>query len=114
MSEKVATRNSADKEQVAAAGRKEEIRREREVNDLKSQMSTVYGRRYMRRLIVDIAGVDRSTYLGNLTGRDSDRDFLEGMRNMGLQLKAEVLEHCPDEWALAEKEHRQMLLQERS
>lgn len=106
---KTLVRNSADTKQVKAAGQKEELRGEREINDLKSIMSTVYGRRFVRRQIIEVAGLYRSSYLGSPTGRVSDPAFLEGMRNIALQQYAEVLEHCPEEWALAEKEHRETL-----
>lgn len=99
-------RNSADPRQVEAAGRKEGMRGEQEVNDLQVVMSTPNGRRFMRRLIVETAGLYRSSYLNGPTGRGSDPVFLEGMRNVGLQQFAEVCEHCPTEWTLAEKEHR--------
>ena len=100
-------RNSADPEQVAIATQKETLRGERERNDLITLMGTVYGRRYVRRLVVDLAGRDRSTYLNGPTGRDSDKDFLEGARNIGLQVLAEVMEACPEQWFIAEKEHHE-------
>jgi hypothetical protein len=114
MKERVVTQNSADESQVKAAGRKEELRREREVNDLKFILSTASGRRYMHRLIVEIAGLYRSSYLGAPTGRETDPAFLEGARNLGLQLFSEIRAHCPEEWALAEKEQRLLSQQERS
>lgn len=105
-------RNSADPEQVHAAAQKEQIRGERERNDLVALMGTAYGRRYIRRLVVEIAGRDRSTYLNGPTGRDSDRDFLEGGRNVGLQVLAEVQDACPEQWLLAEREHHESLRME--
>lgn len=98
-------RNSADPDQVNTATQKEQLRGERERNDLIALMSTAYGRRYIRRVVVDLAGRDRSTYLNGPTGRDSDKDFLEGARNLGLQVLAEVMDACPEQWFLAEKEH---------
>lgn len=109
MNGKAFVHNSADAKQVETAAQKEKLRREREVNDLKALMGTPHGRRFIRRQIVDIAGVYRSTYLYGPTGRDSDKDFLEGARNVGLQLLSEVQEHCPELWLLAEKEHNDQL-----
>ena len=105
-------RNSADPEQVKNASLKEQTRGERETNDLKSLMGTAHGRRFIRRVIAEIAGRDRSTYLTGPTGRDSDKDFLEGARNVGLQLLAEVRDVCPEQWLLAEKEHYETLRME--
>lgn len=99
-------RNSADPSQVENANRKEKMRGEQAVNDLRVVMGTPNGRRFMRRLIVETAGLYRSIYLNGPTGNASDPVFLEGMRNVGLQQFAEVCEHCPAEWAQAEKEHR--------
>lgn len=102
-------KNSADEEQVRKAGDKEKLRAEREVNDLIAVMSTAHGRRHVRRQIVEVCGLYRSSYLGSPTGRGSDPVFLEGNRNVGLQLLAEVRQYCPDLWLLAEREHNEIL-----
>ena len=104
--------NSADPKQVKAAEQKEKIREEQTVNDLRTLMNTAHGRRFIRRLIVDVCGRDRSTYINGPTGRDSDKDFLEGGRNIGLQVLAEVREACPEQWLLTEKEHYETLRME--
>lgn len=102
-------KNSADPKQIKAASQKETIRVEQIANDRKAVMSTPSGRRFVRRLIMEIAGKDRSTVYGDgLTGRGVD-PILEGMRNVGLQVYAEVLDSCAEEWFLAEKEHRAQL-----
>jgi len=104
--------NSADPQQVKAAEQKEKLRGEQIVNDLRALMDTAHGRRFIHRLIVDIAGRDRSSYTNGLMGRDSDRDFLEGCRSVGLQILAEVKEACPERWLLAEKEYYDRLRME--
>lgn len=101
--------NSADNKQVKRAADKETLRRERETNDLKSLLETVHGRRFLRRMIVEVAGIYRSSYLGGPTGRGSDPAFLEGQRNVGLQLLAEVQTVNADLWLLAEREHNETL-----
>lgn len=111
-SSRVLVRNSADTKQVGNATQKENLRVEQRVNDLLSVMEEGFGRRFVRWLIVEVAGRDRSTYLSGPTGRDSDKDFLEGSRNVGLQLLAEIQDVCPELWLQAEKEHYETLQRE--
>lgn len=78
----------------------ERMAREREVADLRNLMSTPSGRRFMWRLL-DKAGIFKSSMTGN-----SQTFFLEGQRNIGLFLMAQVNEHCLDEYVLMLTENR--------
>ena len=94
-------RNAANEKQVKRAGDREQLRQETDIDDLKKIMSTVHGRRFVRRLIVTSAGLLRSSYLGAPTGRGSDPVFLEGRRSVGIDLHDELSNHCFDKWMLA-------------
>lgn len=109
---RVLVKNAADAEQVNEATEKTKSRAERDRNDLVTVMQTPAGRRYVRRLVVETAGLYRSSYLNGPTGRGSDPVFMEGMRNVGLEKYAEIMDVCPELWALAEQEHREQLKRE--
>ena len=83
-----------------AADLEQRLGREREVNDLKSVMASPGGRRFMWRLL-EKAGIFKSSMTGN-----SQTFFLEGQRNIGLFLLAQVNEHCLDEYVLMLTENR--------
>lgn len=112
MKDRALVRNSADSAQVQTATQREKLRGEQEEADLRAIMSTPQGRRFMRRLIVEVCGRDRCTYAFGPAARDSDMVLLEGMRNVGLQVFSEVKTVCPELWLLAEKEHEDQLRKE--
>lgn len=70
------------------------LRAQVEANDIKWLMSSKQGRRIAARLI-EKAGVYRTSFTGN-----SETFFKEGMRNMGLFIVAEVMQHSPEAFAL--------------
>jgi hypothetical protein len=73
-----------------------------EVDDLKFVMGHKQGRRYVWRQL-EKHGVFRSSF-------SSDpllMAFKEGARNDGLKLMAEILEHCPKQYAEMLKEHKE-------
>lgn len=78
----------------------EKLAREQEVNDLKNVMSDKSGRRFVWSLL-EKTGLYRSSMTGN-----SQTFFLEGQRNIGLMLIAQINEHCLDEYALMLAENR--------
>lgn len=89
---KVKQYNAADEEVVKSRKRKDEQIRERELNDVRTVMATVEGRRFVWRML-DRAGVFRTSFTGNST-----TFFNEGMRNMGLIVLADVHEACSDKY----------------
>ena len=89
--------------QEAASAKKEQrkrLLRHLEVEDFKWLMANKQGRRFVWRLL-DKAGVFRSTFRN-----DNEMVFLEGMRNMGLMLIAEIHEICPEKYHLMLKEQQ--------
>ena len=73
-------------------------KRQREIEDFKWLMGTVQGRRFVWRLL-EKAGVFRSTFRP-----DSEMVFLEGLRNMGLLLIADIHETCPEKYHVMVRE----------
>lgn len=106
---RAAVRNAADPKQVRRAEIEERFRAERDAQDLNAILSTPPGRRFLRRLLVDIAGINRSTYTNGPTGKGSDPTFLEGMRNVGLMVLAEINAVSFEKWLLALAEHYEEL-----
>lgn len=68
-------------EEVAKA---QDTKRKQEIEDLRSVVSTPSGRRFLKRLL-DRTAIYRSTFTGN-----SNSYFIEGERNIGLFLVAEL------------------------
>lgn len=90
----------AAEEAQEAADLEQRLAREREVADLRVLMGTAAGRRFMWRLL-EKTGLYKSSMTGN-----SQTFFLEGQRNIGLYLLAQVNEHCLDEYVLMMSENR--------
>lgn len=70
------------------------------IEDIKWLMSSPRGRRIFWWLL-DIAGVFRTSF-----PCDANMAFREGGRNIGLQLQAKVVDHCPDEYIATLTEHK--------
>lgn len=83
-------RNASDEVQVKDAKIKVKMGREQEVNDLKFILATEQGRRFMWRYL-EMCGVYRTSFTGS-----SETYFLEGQRNIGLKLIADIVEADPD------------------
>jgi hypothetical protein len=90
----------ANEAELEAAALDERVARDREISDIRALMSTVPGRRFMWRLL-DKAGIYKSSMTGN-----SQTFFLEGQRNIGLFLLAQVNDHCLDEYVQMLTENR--------
>ena len=73
---------------------------DREVADVRQLMSAASGRRFMWRLL-EKSGLYKSSMTGN-----SQTFFLEGQRNIGLFLMAQINDHCLDEYVLMLNENR--------
>lgn len=74
--------------------------REVEKDDFRWLMQDKRGRRFVWRLL-ETAGVFRTTFRTS-----SEMAFLEGQRNMGLVLIAEINELCPEQYAVMLNEAR--------
>lgn len=93
-------RNAADEGQVQEATRDAKLRRERELNDLRSVLNTIEGRRFLWR-ILEFCGLYKTSFTGS-----SETFFLEGQRNVGIKLITEIIETEPEAYLLMMKEHR--------
>lgn len=92
-------------EQREAEQRSVELRkqlREIEKSDFLWLMQDKRGRRFVWRLL-DKAGVFRITFRPN----SDEGVFLEGMRNMGLVLMADINEVCPEKYQVMVNEQEQ-------
>lgn len=81
------------------ASKKQKLRRDNELNDLRLICKTEHGRRFVWRLL-EQAGVWRSTY----TGEALSAAFAEGKRNTGLMVFSDVMEACPDQYLVMANE----------
>lgn len=75
--------------------KKQEIRgkdrEKQEAADLKAVLETAQGRRFVRGLLAD-CGEHRTSFHTNAL----QMGFNEGMRNIGLKLKARIIRACPE------------------
>lgn len=95
------TVNSADENQVKAAGKKVKAKVNQDVADIKWQMGSVQGRRVVWRLLRD-AGIFTTSFVP----RDASQTaFNEGRRNYGLKLFSVVMEFCNDHYLEMVKEN---------
>lgn len=83
-------RNAADKQQVKEAERVEKSRRQQEIDDVYFLLNCPQGRRFLWRYL-GICGVYRLSYTAN-----SDTNFREGERNIGLKLMNDIMETKPE------------------
>jgi|SRR5699024_529662 len=104
MSKRSLVKNAGDAEQVKAAERTERRQRQQRTADLREIMATPHGRRFVRHLVLDVCGLQRSSYLNNISGRGSDPVFHEGQRFVGATVYDQVAAVCFEQWLLAEAE----------
>ena len=83
-------KNAADPEQVAAAKEKAESINDRRLNDIREVLSTRRGRRFFWRYL-EVCGVYKTS-----NADEHQIFFNEGMRNVGLQLLADLNEAEPE------------------
>lgn len=100
MNNKPLVRNASDEEQVKDARIKVQLGRDQEINDLKFILAAEQGRRFLWRTL-EICGVYRSSFTGS-----SETYFLEGQRNIGLKLLAEITDIDPDSYLKMIKENK--------
>ena len=91
--------DAVERAETKLAERKK-AQRDQDKADFKWLMGQVQGRRFIWRLL-DLAGVFRSTFRLN-----NEMEFLEGMRNMGVILMADIHEVCPEKYFVMVKEHQ--------
>ena len=89
MSNKPLVKNAADETQVKNAEIKVKLNEDQKHNDLKWILATEQGRRFVWRLL-ETTGIFKSSFTGS-----SETYFLEGQRNVGLKLLADVMECEP-------------------
>lgn len=85
----------------AEAKETERVKRLIEIEDLKWMVAHKQGRRFCWRQL-EKHGVFRSSF----STEPLEMAFLEGQRNDGLRLLADILEHAPDRYVDMMKEHR--------
>jgi len=94
-------KNAADPEQVKKAKEKEESKEDRRLNDIRAVLSHIRGRRFFWRYL-GICGVYKTSV--------ADEHIIfynEGMRNIGLQLLADVNEACPEAYLQMLRENQE-------
>jgi hypothetical protein len=83
-------RNAADAQQVEEANQKVESKNDQRLNDIREVLNTRRGRRFFWRYL-EICGVYKTS------NADQHQIFFnEGMRNIGLQLLADLNEAAPE------------------
>ena len=84
MSERALTGNAADRRQVERAGRKQALRRDGELADLRAVLALPSGRRMLWRLLEDCK------VFGSIWHPSALIHFNEGRRDVGLKLMASI------------------------
>lgn len=93
-------KNAADKAQVKAAEYKQKRGRERELDDVRSVLSSAEGRRFVWRYLGE-AGVFKTSFHGNL-----ETFINEGQRMIGLKLLSDINEANPNAYVQMLEESR--------
>lgn len=85
-------KNASNEEQINSAKTKVKLGRERELEDLRSILSTEYGRRFIWKTL-SRCGVFKISFTGS-----SQTFFNEGERSIGLYLLNEVMDADPESY----------------
>ena len=101
MAEKALVKNAADPEQVEQARQKVESANDKRLNDVREVLNTRRGRRFFWRYL-EICGVFKTS-----NASEHQIFYNEGMRNIGLQLLADVNEAAPNAYLLMLKESQE-------
>lgn len=104
MSKRPLVKNAGNAEQVKTATRLERERAAQQRADLKALLQRPEFRRFARWLVLDVCGLQRSSYLNNISGRGSDPVFHEGQRFVGNLVYERIAEIDFRQWLLAEAE----------
>lgn len=94
-------KNAASRTQIKEAGRKQRFSREQELEDVKFILGSLQGRRFVWRYLEE-CGVFKTSFTGT-----SQTFFLEGERNVGLRLLADINEAQPEAYVTMMKENKQ-------
>lgn len=100
---KARTGNAADPEQVKKAAQADKRDRQRQVEDMRSVLNTVQGRRVVWRYLCECKVFETSFHPSG-----SQTYFNEGMRNIGLQLLADINESSPEAYQVMLKESKEI------
>lgn len=92
MSNKPLVRNAADESQVRGAEVKKKLRDDAEDADLKYILASDQGRRLLWKLL-ETCGIFKSSFTGS-----SETFFLEGQRNIGLKILADIMRVDPESY----------------
>ena len=95
-------KNAADENQIKEARQKERFGREKELDDLKFILATEQGRRFVWRYL-EITGVYKTSFTGS-----SETYFLEGQRNIGLKLMADINDSDPEAYVKMIKQNKEI------
>lgn len=94
-------KNAADEGQVRAAKDKVESLNDQKLNDIREVLNTVRGRRFFWRYL-EICGIYKTS------NADQHQIFFnEGMRNVGLQLLADLNEAAPEVYTVMLRENQE-------
>lgn len=111
MSEKKAlVGNAADEKQVKRASNKEQIKRENELLDIKSVLSTFQGRRLLYRIINNLCHYDTDEF--NHTASITFKNL--GEHNIGRTLKSDCCEASLSLYQQAERENWEFIKGEKN
>ncbi len=73
------------------AREREELKRTQELSDLNEVLNIPAGRRFLYRLIFEVAGTESLSYTGN-----AETYFREGRRDVGLTVRSEAQDNFPE------------------
>ena len=100
LEENALVKNAADPQQVKQAGGAQRRKREMELRDVANILESQSGRRFVWRYLEE-CGVFKTSFTGT-----SQTFYLEGQRNIGLKLLADVNDAAPDAYLVMLKENR--------
>ena len=93
MAERVLVKNAADSRQVREAGKRERWTREQELADIRHLLSLVQFRRFVWRYLGRCG-----LYQTSFSDAANQTYFLEGKRQVGLEIMADITEADPDSY----------------
>lgn len=93
-------KNASDATQVKEAKIKEKIGRDLELNDIRQLIATAHGKRVFWRYL-ELCGVYKSSFTGS-----SETFFLEGQRNIGLKILADIVDADPKAYVAMMEMHK--------
>jgi hypothetical protein len=95
-------KNASDPSQVKNAKVNEKLRRDQELNDVRSVLGTIQGRRLLWKYL-ELCGVYKTSFTGS-----SETFFLEGQRNVGLKILGDIMDADPMAYVNMMKENKEI------